>query len=83
MDINAEYPYDSGYYLYSDRVSLDAEDPRILTAGLAEETDEIESETVVEFVYMNLGHWWKEVVFISLFTAFMMNMLIYRPLVRK
>ena len=83
MDNNAEYPYDSGYYLYSDRVSLDADDPRNFTAGVEEDTIDEESETVVEFVYMNLWHWWKEVIFISLFTALMMNMLIYRPLVQQ
>jgi len=80
MGNTAEYPYDSGYYLYSDKVSLNAEDPRNLTVI---PPDEVESETVVEFVYMNLWHWWKEVIFISLFTALMMNMLIYRPIVHQ
>eukprot|EP00092_Neocalanus_flemingeri_P023955 GFUD01025986.1.p1 GENE.GFUD01025986.1~~GFUD01025986.1.p1 ORF type:complete len:1103 (+),score=344.15 GFUD01025986.1:320-3310(+) len=83
MNNNAEYPYDSGYYLYAEKVSLDADDPRNLTAGSFEETGGVVIETVVEFVYMNLWHWWKEVVFISLVTAFMMNMIIYRPMVQQ
>jgi len=30
---------------------------------------------------MNLWHWWKEVIFISMVTALMMNILLYRPYV--
>ena len=82
IDNNAEYPFDAGYYLYSDKVSLDSDDPRNLTVN-SENAIDVQSETVVEFVYMNLWHWWKEVVCISMFTAFMMNMLIYRPLVQQ
>ena len=38
---------------------------------------------IVQVVFVSLEYWWKEVVFISILTALMMNVLITRPLVRE
>lgn len=76
---DADYPYDSGYFLYPDRVTL-TNDSDIVENREQEEEEEGEGVVSVQFIYMNLWHWWKEVVFISMVTAFMMNYLIYRPM---
>lgn len=77
----AEYPLDSGFYLYQDRTGLDT---NMTTELMGEEEEEEIIETItVQFIYMNLWHWWKEVVFISMVTALLMNLLIYRPLVHE
>ena len=73
---DADYPYDSGYFLYPDRVSLTNGSNMIITE---EEAEDDQSTVSVQFIYMNLWHWWKEVIFISMVTAFMMNFLLYRP----
>ena len=73
---DGEYPYDSGYFLYPDKVSLTNGSNMIITEDEAEEDQAVIS---VQFIYMNLWHWWKEVIFISMVTAFMMNFLLYRP----
>ena len=72
MENSAQYPFDSGYYLYSNK----EEDMNITEEYLDRVTEEV---TVVEFVYTNMWHWWKEIFMISLLTGAMMNVLIFRP----
>jgi len=80
---DTEYPYDSGYYLYPDpRTNQDPDDLSNITiievdgilGGLDPDT--------VTMITMSLWHWWKEVIFISLVTAFMMNVLLTRPIMQ-
>jgi len=77
---DAQYPYDSGYFLYPDRVLLSNDSEIVDPRDEEEEEEEHFPAVSVQFIYMNLWYWWKEVIFISLVTAFMMNYLIYRPL---
>ena len=39
--------------------------------------------TVVEYVYTDVWHWWKEIFGISVLTAVMMNILITRPIMQS
>ena len=73
MENSAQYPYDSGYYLYSNR-----EDTTNITK---ENLDRLTEVTVVEYVYTNMWFWWKEIFLISILTAVMMNVLITRPII--
>lgn len=89
----SEYPFDSGLYLFPD----DSEENPILDyddsikSGKIKQDDffSVENETasyeiqIVQVVFVSLGYWWKEVVFISILTAFMMNVLITRPLLQQ
>jgi len=87
---NTEYPYDSGFYLYTDSgASLDPDDPvanitSLVSAAASKDTDEDkEEETTVELIYMSLWHWWKEVLIIAAVTAIMTNLLITQPIVHN
>ena len=40
-------------------------------------------QPAIQVVFVSLWYWWKEVMFISLVTAFFMNVLITRPLLRE
>jgi len=86
---NAEYPYDAGFYLYPDTTPLDGSDVIANITALrnpgkqAEQEGESLGESPVEFIYLGLWHWWKEVIFISLVTAVMMNVLITRPIIHR
>ena len=88
------YPYDAGLYLYPDEPVLDYDsieelsnrthDNIIEMNDKNEETnDDFESEVIqtVLDASISLWYWWKEVVFISMCTAFFMNILITRPIV--
>ena len=48
-----------------------------------QQQEEDEVDTVAEYVVVNLWFYWREIVFISLVTAAMMNLLITRPLVAR
>jgi len=84
---NAEYPYDSGFYLYTENTpQLNPEDPIANITGLLEgqiNKKEEEEETTVELIYMSLWHWWKEVLMIAVVTAIMTNLLITGPIVHN
>lgn len=85
---SGEYPYDSGFYLYPDTTSLNSDDPlsnitSILHQTQSKEEAEEEAETTVEFIYMGLSHYWKEVLFISLLTGVLMNVMITRPIIHE
>ena len=90
------YPFDSGLYLYPDEPDLDYDpllDFQNETTSLAEGSGEAPAdddddgpgveERVIQVVFVSLWYWWKEVVFISLLTAFFMNVLITRPTIRE
>ena len=74
MENSAQYPYDSGYYLYSNK-----EETRNVTEEYLDRA--LEEVTVVEYVYTNMWYWWKEIFMISILTAVMMNVLITRPII--
>ena len=87
---NTEYPFDSGFYLYTEAApDLDPDDPVTnMTSLLGGRPDNRDSsledeETTVELIYMSLWHWWKEVVVIAVVTAIMTNFLITGPIVHN
>jgi len=91
-DTNADYPYDAGFYLYTDTTALDPDHPlnniTALSAAVIEEgegpSEKTFEENTVEYILIySLWPWWKEVIFISLLTAVMMNVLITRPLIHE
>lgn len=80
---DTQYPYDSGYYLYPERrQKRQAEQvlPNITVIETEGGMAGLDADTVT-MIYTSLWYWWKEVIFISLVTAFMMNVLITRPIV--
>ena len=92
----AGYPFDSGLYLFPDDErqleyeppqggsDLDDDDGNATVVIPARLTDEEESEQpAIQVVFVSLWYWWKEVMFISFVTAFFMNVLITRPLLRE
>ena len=87
------YPYDAGLYLYPDEPVLDydtideltnrTQDNVIVTDPNDGADEDFENEVIqtVLDASISLWYWWKEVVFISMCTAFFMNILITRPIV--
>ena len=86
------YPYDAGLFLYPDEPVLDYDTVDELVNRTRDniiQTDEnnieenFENEVIqtVLDASISLWYWWKEVVFISMCTAFFMNILITRPIV--
>ena len=88
------YPYDAGLFLYPDEPVLDYDHIDEIANGTVEkviipsvdqnENDENYENEVIQTVLdasISLWYWWKEVVFISMCTAFFMNILITRPIV--
>ena len=86
MESSAQYPYDAGYYLYSQH-SRDGDNEANFTHD--HEVEKVPAEesvtviTVVEYVYMEVWFWWKEILLISVLTAVMMNILITRPIIAR
>ena len=87
------YPYDAGLYLYPDEPVLDYDTvdelvnrtrDNVIETDTNDTTEENFENEVIQTVLdasISLWYWWKEVVFISMCTAFFMNILITRPLV--
>ena len=73
-----------GYYLYSKKME-DAETNLTNSSELEKVAVEesVTVVTVVEYVYTNVWHWWKEIFGISVLTAVMMNILITRPIMAR
>merc|ERR1719342_1120878 len=71
MDHSAQYPYDTGYYLYSKREEEANFTNQAIENIEVEET--VNVVTVVEYVYTNIWFWWKEIFMISILTGVMMN----------
>ena len=86
MESSAQYPYDAGYYLYSQH-SRDGDNEANFTHD--HEVEKVPADesvtviTVVEYVYMEVWFWWKEILLISVLTAVMMNILITRPIIAR
>ncbi|XP_023320471.1 eukaryotic translation initiation factor 2-alpha kinase isoform X2 [Eurytemora carolleeae] len=84
---NAEYPYDSGLYLYPDTTSLNPDDTitnmTTILGGQEVEEEEAEPQNTIEYISRGLSYYWMEVIFISLVTAVMMNVLITRPIIHQ
>ena len=83
MDNNAQYPYDAGYYLYSKKVEDEAKFTNSSEIEKVAAEESVTVVTVVEYVYTNVWHWWKEIFGISVLTAVMMNILITRPIMAR
>ena len=83
MDNKAQYPYDAGYYLYSRKEENEANFTNLQVKESATTDESVTVVTVVEYVYTNMWHWWKEIFGISVLTAVMMNILITRPIMAR
>jgi translation initiation factor 2-alpha kinase 3 len=89
---NAEYPYDSGLYLYPEEANLDYDLVEDLSnATSVDNNDDVEEivnvedqgsempSQAIQIVFVSMWYWWQEIVLISLFTAAVMNIFITRP----
>lgn len=79
----SDYPYDSGLYLFPDEPMLDY-DPVLDYEQRSDVPPGIEDGSEVNGVDLlpySLFYWWKEVVFISVFTALLLNIILTQPAV--
>lgn len=86
---STDHPYDRGFYLFEEsKLPKNAKRPTIQndnSARIEEEEEELWEggrNTPVHIVIVSLWFWWREVVFISLLTAFVFHMIITRQVVK-
>ena len=88
---NADYPYDSGLYLYPEEPKLELDLVEEITHNAtSEENEEIEEiatptespAQAVQIIFVSMWYWWQEIALISLITAAVMNVLITRPYIQ-
>ena len=90
---NADYPYDSGLYLYPEEPKLELDLVEEITHNATaneeenENIEEIANPTespaqAVQIIFVSMWYWWQEIALISLVTAAVMNVLITRPYIQ-
>jgi len=71
----------------SDTTSLNPDDTitnmTTILGGQEVEEEEAEPQNTIEYISRGLSYYWMEVIFISLVTAVMMNVLITRPIIHQ
>lgn len=78
-----------GFYLFEDtdtpetNVHLSKEDTVSVHSEDEEELWEGGKDTPVHIVIVSLWYWWREVVFISLLTAFIFHMIVTRQVINR
>lgn len=87
---DAEYPYDSGFTLYTNEMSLESSSsnsggrkPATAANTSAMEEQEAEPETLDQIIIVSLWYWWKEVLIISISFAALTNLCITRHVLHR